>query len=49
LKTDAGPFQNAITGVHRYAFMTVLERAHSPVGSLESVRRGSEWAAEDPS
>jgi hypothetical protein len=44
-KADAGPFQNAVTGVHRYPFMTVIECADSPVGILESVRWGSEWHA----
>lgn len=39
----AEPFQRAITAVHRYPFVTVIERTAGPVTEFYTLRRGTEW------
>ncbi len=43
LSSDTTAFQRAIASVHRYPFVTVIERPQSPVGSFEAPRHGTEW------
>jgi hypothetical protein len=41
--TATSTFQRSIGSVHRYPYVTVIERAEREVKALESVRRGTEW------
>jgi hypothetical protein len=41
--SDTSPFQRAIASVHRYPFVTVIQRTLAPVTRLEAPRQGTEW------
>jgi Methyltransferase domain len=41
--SDTTSFQRAVASVHRYPFMTVIERAHDAPGRFEGARHGTEW------
>ncbi len=37
------PFQSAVDSIHFYPFVTVVERARSPVTELVAPKHGTEW------
>ena len=41
--SDTTPFQRGVASVHRYPFVTVIERTHVSVGRFEGPHRGTEW------
>ena len=43
IENDTTAFQRAVASVHRYPFVTVIERAETPVASFEAPRHGTEW------
>lgn len=43
-KSNTTPFQRGIASVHRYPYVTVVERTHASVGRFEGVERGTAWA-----
>ncbi|MBV8991432.1 MAG: class I SAM-dependent methyltransferase [Solirubrobacterales bacterium] len=43
LSSDTTACQRSIASVHRYPFVTVIERTQSPVASFEAPRHGTEW------
>ena len=43
LSSDTTACQRAVASVHRYPFVTVIERTESPVASFEAPRHGTEW------
>ena len=48
---DSNPtdFQQQVASIHRYPFITVIEKPLLPVPKLECVRHGSSWEPFDPS
>lgn len=40
---DTTPFQRGVASVHRYPFVTVIERTHVSVGRFEFLECGTEW------
>jgi cephalosporin hydroxylase len=43
--SDTTKFQRAIASVHRYPFVSVIERTQAPVDRFEAPRHGTEWPA----
>ncbi len=37
------PFQSAVSGIHLYPYMTVIERTFAPVSELVAPKHGSQW------
>jgi hypothetical protein len=37
------PFQSAVSGIHLYPYLTVIERTSAPVSELVAPKRGSQW------
>jgi hypothetical protein len=43
ISSDTTACQRVIASIHRYPFVTVIERTESPVASFEAPRHGTEW------
>jgi hypothetical protein len=43
LATETSPLQCAVSGIHFYPYMTVIERTLAPVSELVAPKHGSQW------